>query len=376
MNVLLVDDEELALNYLENLLVRNGKMTNIYRFSDAEQAKSIVESQPLDVLFLDIEMPGMSGFELAEYFLSTNETIDIVFVTAHREFAIEAFDLDAVDYLVKPIRYERLCHTIERLNKRKKSVQAPADNSGLHINIKSGITLGESRNDEKELTWRTAKARELFLYLLHHHNKIVPKSEIVEVIWNDRDSQKSFPQLYTTVYHIRRELKSYAQYIRLKNKEDGYCLEMKDVQVDVFIWKKALYAIEDLSHSENRKTVERLLEDYAGDYLLHSDLLWAEEERWNQKLLWREKAMDLAGHFKHLKKYTKALYWYQKILQKDEIDEEVHFCILKIYDRQNRADLVTQHYENLVQILQRELEVRPGPSIEKWYREWSGMSKK
>ncbi|MCE7791740.1 response regulator [Salipaludibacillus sp. CUR1] len=376
MNVLIVDDEILALDYLENLLVRTGKMTNIYRFSDSEQALKAIELHLVDVLFLDIEMPGLNGFELAEHFLEANRNIDVVFVTAHRDFAVKAFEIDAVDYLVKPIRYERLCHTIERLNKRKNTTETPASLSELCLSIKNGITLGESVNEGKELTWRTAKARELFLYLLHHHNKNVQKSEIVEVIWSTQNIEKSFSQLYTTVYHIRKEIKPYAPYIQLISKDDGYRLDVSNLRIDVFDWKKTLKVIDDLDDFENRKTVERLLEEYSGNYLQHSVYLWPGDERLNQKTLWREKALALAVYYENLKTYTKALYWCQKILQEDETDEEIHFRIMKINALQNRAELVKQQYRTLVNILQKELDVRPDRSIEEWYIQWLASKKK
>ncbi|SES30648.1 response regulator [Salisediminibacterium halotolerans] len=370
MNILLVDDEELALGYMENLLLRTEEAANVYKFSDPMQAKKIIEFNHVDVLFLDIEMAELNGFELADYYQKSDPNIDVVFVTAHREFALDAFELDAADYLVKPVRFERLCNTMERLKKRKKRMERTASENKLYLNIKNGTALGYGINQTEEVAWRTTKARELFFYLLHHYNEKVSKAEIIEAMWHDQDIKKAFSQLYTTIYHIRKELKPYAPMIKLETKDDGYCLKLNDVQVDLFNWKQRLISVENLQNIENRQDIEDLLEAYKGDYMTHSTHLWATEERQQQKILWREKALDLAFYYQSQNSYTNAFYWYQKILQQDELDEEVHLNIMKLHALRNRDDLVKKHYSDLVQALKTELDVPPDPLIENWYTQW------
>src|SRR5689334_6040291 len=102
LRVILVDDEEPVLNLMERLLASNGNIEIAGKFTRPEDAISRIGTEQVDVVFLDIQMPGMNGLEAAEYLMEAAPEMDIVFVTAYNEYAIEAFELSAVDYLLKP----------------------------------------------------------------------------------------------------------------------------------------------------------------------------------------------------------------------------------------------------------------------------------
>lgn len=106
---LIVDDEPIALDILENHLSRIEKIEITGRCSNATEAFNMINSQKTDLIFLDINMPGISGISFAK---SINKDIKIIFTTAYREYAIEGFDLHAVDYLLKPISYARLLDAV------------------------------------------------------------------------------------------------------------------------------------------------------------------------------------------------------------------------------------------------------------------------
>jgi len=112
MKAIIIDDERLARQELKNLLSEYKDIEVIAECADATQAKGkIIELKP-DIVFCDINMPGKSGLDLAE---EISGTIDIVFVTAHLEHAIKAFEVNAFDYLTKPVQKDRLSETIKKL---------------------------------------------------------------------------------------------------------------------------------------------------------------------------------------------------------------------------------------------------------------------
>lgn len=117
MRALIVDDELHAREELESLLVETGAFEIAGKCGDAVEAIRAIRSERPDVLFLDIQMPAISGFELLSM-LDDRELPTVVFVTAHDEFALRAFEESAVDYLLKPVARERLAKTVERLRKR------------------------------------------------------------------------------------------------------------------------------------------------------------------------------------------------------------------------------------------------------------------
>ncbi|GAA2043323.1 LytTR family DNA-binding domain-containing protein [Catenulispora yoronensis] len=116
LRVLVVDDEPPAVAELAYLLSRDQRVASVLTANDGEEALRILKNSPVDALFLDIRMPGLDGLEIAAVLNQFATPPQIVFVTAHEEFALEAFDLHASDYLLKPVRAERLAEAIRRMS--------------------------------------------------------------------------------------------------------------------------------------------------------------------------------------------------------------------------------------------------------------------
>jgi two-component system LytT family response regulator len=124
MTAFVVDDEPLAVQRLVRLLNATGRVQLTGSTSDPEEALAWLRTHDVDVLFLDIQMPGLTGFELIE---RLGRDIPIVFTTAFDRYAIDAFEVNSVSYLLKPIEPERLARALdklERLNAAKVSGDA------------------------------------------------------------------------------------------------------------------------------------------------------------------------------------------------------------------------------------------------------------
>ncbi len=115
LTVLAVDDEAPALDELAYLLGRHPDIGEVFRAGDATSALRELNARTIDAVFLDINMPGLSGIELAGVLANFSHRPAIVFVTAHDDKAVAAFDVGAVDYLLKPIREDRLDEAIRRV---------------------------------------------------------------------------------------------------------------------------------------------------------------------------------------------------------------------------------------------------------------------
>jgi two-component system LytT family response regulator len=163
ITAIIVDDEKLARNVIKNYL---GSYTNIKIVDECkngyEAFKSISSHKP-DLIFLDIQMPKISGFELLELL---DETPEIVFSTAFDHYALKAFDVNAIDYLLKPFSEERFRETIEKVMARLK------DNSGDRKDIIEKLTT--HKLDEKEHIIRV---------VVKKNNKIiiVPVDKIINI---------------------------------------------------------------------------------------------------------------------------------------------------------------------------------------------------
>lgn len=144
LRVLLVDDELPALDELAYLLRRDSRIATIHVTDSATEALRMLQDLPVDVLFLDIAMPALSGLELARVLSRFRAPPSIVFVTAHDEHAVEAFDVRAVDYVLKPVREERLAEAVRRVTETTWS----ATDSDEQIAVeRGGVTRFVNRSD-------------------------------------------------------------------------------------------------------------------------------------------------------------------------------------------------------------------------------------
>mgnify|MGYP001344534387 CR=1 FL=1 len=116
LKALVVDDEAPARSELRFLLEEAGGIEVVGEASNAPEALQLIKAIPYDVVFLDIDMPGLSGMRLAEVLGTLERQPAIIFVTAHSEHAVKAFEVAATDYLVKPVEIDRLRTAIERLH--------------------------------------------------------------------------------------------------------------------------------------------------------------------------------------------------------------------------------------------------------------------
>ncbi|RXJ80935.1 LytTR family DNA-binding domain-containing protein [Arcobacter sp. F2176] len=123
MKIMIVDDEKLALSRLTRLLNEEG-IEDIVSFDSPSLALVEATKQKFDVVFLDISMPQMNGLELANTILSLEPKTFIVFQTAYSEYAIEAFKIGGIDYLMKPIESDDIKRVLEKIKSFKQSSQS------------------------------------------------------------------------------------------------------------------------------------------------------------------------------------------------------------------------------------------------------------
>lgn len=122
MDVLIVDDETLARRNIKHLLQLQDDISNIWEASDGQEAIDLANQHKPDIIFLDIQMPGKSGLQVAE--LLPPDCL-VIFATAYDQYAISAFELNAIDYLLKPFDDERFNDALNRARQQIKDEQIP-----------------------------------------------------------------------------------------------------------------------------------------------------------------------------------------------------------------------------------------------------------
>ena len=111
LNCLIVDDEPLALDLLESYVSRTPFLHLVAQCDSAVKALSVIEEEPIDLVFLDIQMPGITGIEFAR---TISKKTLVIFTTAYTEYALDSYEVDAIDYLIKPVEAERFQKAVDK----------------------------------------------------------------------------------------------------------------------------------------------------------------------------------------------------------------------------------------------------------------------
>ena len=146
LQVLVVDDERPALDELQFLLGQDDRIGEVVACDSATEALRTLHEREVDAVFLDIQMPGLTGLELAQVLRRFKRPPPIVFITAHETHAVDAFELRAVDYVLKPVREERLAEAVRRVIEGGDRTPAPADDVQIPVEL-GGVTRFVDRSD-------------------------------------------------------------------------------------------------------------------------------------------------------------------------------------------------------------------------------------
>ncbi|MCQ6561585.1 response regulator [Paenibacillus mendelii] len=286
-NAILIDDEPMALDVMDYYLREIGGVTVAGRFGGAAEALSQAPSLQPDLIFLDIEMPGSNGLSAAELFRNICPAAEIVFVTAHAHYAMDAFDRHALGYLLKPVDKHKLIKVLDRYAQlhagrghHRTEQEAPSHvrsaSDLLRLQILGSLELYTS--DGRLLTWRTKKTKELFAFLWHHQGQPVYKYTILEELWPDAPAERSQRLLHTSLYYLRSMFKSEGYSEIVMHGDERYWINISVIQSDT----GQLYGM--MQRSLHGTDLKRALAMYSGDYLEKEHYQWADARRIDMRL--------------------------------------------------------------------------------------------
>ncbi len=195
MKIIVVDNEKIACDGMVHMLMRIRPEDETIGFTDSMRARDFFEAAPGDVAVLDIEMPGINGIELARHFMQINPAVNIIFTTGYSEYALEAIELHASGYLMKPV-------TAANLTKELSTLRHPVSvkSSGLRIRAFGNF---EVFADEMPLHFKYTKSKELLAYLVDRRGALCSNSELIAALWDGEEDQK---KKISYLKNIRKDL--------------------------------------------------------------------------------------------------------------------------------------------------------------------------
>jgi two-component system response regulator LytT len=191
LRTVVVDDEQLAREELCFLLDQIPGVEVVAQAGDGPEALNVISEHAPDLVMLDVQMPGLTGFEVARRLLMRADDLHLVFVTAYDRHAIEAFDVNAVDYLLKPVEADRLATAVDRVRKRIQSdraTQPDAANLDRVLQI-----LGERQNRRDQLAVKVGER-----FLLIQADEVVHASvedDVITVVTNSLSGTSNYRTL-------------------------------------------------------------------------------------------------------------------------------------------------------------------------------------
>lgn len=179
MRIVAVDDEELLLEKLTDAIHEAEPEAEVVAFSRGSKLLAYVEDHPCDVAFLDIQMPGMKGVELARYLKEINPKINIIFVTAYSHYKGDAMDLRASGYLEKPVSTEKVREELDNLRYQV----TPRADAPLHVQCFGNFDVFDRNNTP--VHFARSKSKELFAYLISRAGARCTTRELMGILFED-----------------------------------------------------------------------------------------------------------------------------------------------------------------------------------------------
>lgn len=269
LRTVIVEDEWLALNMMKRYIEEHPKYELIGAYSDPVEALKDISRLQVDVLFTDIGMPGINGLQLAER--AKQDSMQIVFTTAHREYAADAFRVDAVDYMLKPVTRRAIDEIAVKLERIKRLLAMEALNFKAPVmKVQCFGSFQTTNQDGQIVKWPTKKTEEMFAYFIANEGQIVNKWIIADRLWPEMDGSRAVHNVYNTIYRLKKTIEEFSLPLSLRTMNEGYVLEA-DVAIIV-----DLYDFRELSEQKELTAGQlQLLQNLYSGYLFQDkDYPW------------------------------------------------------------------------------------------------------
>ncbi len=195
MHIIVVDDEKIALDGLVLAMKQSQPNATVHAFTGARAALDYVKENPCDIAFLDIQMRGMDGIELAKLLKLANHSINIIFTTGYAQYKGDAMDLRASGYLMKPITAEKITTEIENL---RHPIKVKAE---CKVSVR---TFGnfEVYIDDAPVKFHYQKTKEMFAYLVSRRGALCTNNEIMAILWEDEAKASYFRNIRSDMLQV------------------------------------------------------------------------------------------------------------------------------------------------------------------------------
>lgn len=365
----IVEDEKPILELMKVLIGRHSSYAIEGGFVNPLEALAAIPSLKPDVVFLDVEMPKMNGVELAQLLRAELPRLAIIFTTAYKDYAVDAFGVQALDYLLKPVTPAAIDRVTARLQSQGSSAGAGADAAGAEaaevlpkiasmISCFGGFEIKNAQG--QSVKFRTRKTEELLAYFLCHPDKEISKWQLTEMLWPDMDEERSLPNLHTSIYSLKKSLKALELNVDVQKTIEGYRLNMISNLYDV-----ALYMGWDRGREMDRKRQERmqyiewLASLYKGPLFSGKPYAWAAALSESCDRVYLELIHELVQHDLEHEALEAAEKRLNACLMWHPLNEQLNGVRLELYARRKNWEGLRRHFARFASAYRDEMGLEP-----------------
>lgn len=330
-----------------------------------EALTGVLDELP-NVVFLDVKTKEYDGLSIARQIKQQAPEIHIVYVTTDNTYALEAFEIGAIDYLVPPFTKKRINRTLQRIMTQQASPKTTDVKFCCFGHLALRLADGQII---KTIKWRTKKAQEVFAYFLLNHETELRKDFLVDLFWPHLDWDQGMNALYTTIYQIRKTLTALDVHITIDSGENTYIFHLNDVQYEVQNWAQQVEQLQTVEEQNIVQCIHRIYQ-YKGDFLGVHHYSWAEVEKFRLRSMWLQLVDKVAQYLREKKQYedvAKVFHYVQTICPEEESS---YFSLMKIYAQLDKREAVLANYRALVKMLDDRYDEEPSTEIQYWMADW------
>lgn len=366
LRAIAVDDEPLALEHLRYLAVRVPGLDFVKTFVKPRQALDWLQSnhQAVDLVFLDISMPHWNGLEIAEIIQQSGVDVDVVFVTAYNEYALDAFRVHALDYLLKPIEVKAIQEVVDLYHRRRGQRPTPWASKGrFMVRTFGGLCIDI---DGRELgDWKTKKAEELFSLVLHNGRRKIHRERLMEILWPEMDQKRASNNLYTVSYYVRKCLKEHGLEDFFVRDKEQYYVKLDEVEVDYVRFSRGVQTLHDHSTMAELAMVADI---YRGRYFGESGYSWCEAQAVWFENCYLDLRLQIADGYKRQGDLANAISCLRLLLGYLPYSEKAYERLLSfLYQAEHIGDL-RYYYNQYERMMVNELGLPPSDEVTRLWR--------
>lgn len=369
LRAVIVDDEIPGIELLRWQLEKTERVEVVGSYTNPHEVLKHIYSLHADVIFLDIEMPKMNGLELASQLIQRDDELMIVFITGYNQFALEAFQVNALHYILKPIDEQIIEDCILRLLKFKNLKTARVLEE--HRNVKV-CCLGhfEVYGNQGLVKWPTRKVEELCAYFILNRNINIEWEVLGEELWLEGDPQKIKMNLHTSLYRLRKTLKEAGIPIHIISEKGGhgiYRSQLGNLSCDLLDFEAEVDE-NIVVHASTIERYEQIVCLYKDDLFANRHYEWAVHKKENLQRRYIKLLVEMAHFYTEQGLLEKALGKLLLAEMKAPYDEQIHQQLLMIYRAQNKRALLIECHEQFKRRLKKEMMLTPLTETVKLYQ--------